>query len=131
MSLKDKEKWDSKYRGSEYVTGKEPSDWLTLNRDLLTGHGTALDIAAGEGRNAVFAASLGYDILAVDVSETGIDKARALAEEKNTKIQTLATDLDTRPWDAARRRESSRSLSSENRSELFCGTACMINQSFL
>ncbi len=95
MSLKDKEKWDSKYRGSEYVTGKEPSDWLTLNRDLLTGHGTALDIAAGEGRNAVFAASLGYDTFAVDVSETGINKARALAEEKNTKIQTLATDLDS------------------------------------
>ena len=94
MSLKDKEKWNSKYGVPEYVTGQEPCAWLQDNADLLTGEGRALDIAAGEGRNAVFAAGRGYDTLAVDVSETGLAKARVLAEKKKTGIETRTVDLD-------------------------------------
>jgi len=94
MSVKDKEKWDQKYRGREYITGKEPCEWLTANSDLLSGRGKALDIATGEGRNAVYAASLGYEVLGIDVSEVGLKKAQELAKEKNIKINTLITDLD-------------------------------------
>ncbi|KMP10805.1 hypothetical protein UR09_02200 [Candidatus Nitromaritima sp. SCGC AAA799-A02] len=95
MSLKDKEKWDAKYGVPQYLTGKEPCQWLQDNSDLLTGEkGRALDIAAGEGRNAVFAAQRGYDTLAIDVSSAGLDKARALAGEKRTQIETQVVDLD-------------------------------------
>ena len=59
MSLKDKEKWNSKYGGSECLAGRQPSSWLADNRSKLPGKGRALDLAMGEGRNALFAASLG------------------------------------------------------------------------
>lgn len=94
MSLKDKEKWDSKYQVDEYITGKKPCDWLKNSSGFLTGNGKALDIAMGEGRNAVFVASLGYDVLGVDISEAGIRKAQALAKKKKVRIKTLLVDLD-------------------------------------
>jgi tellurite methyltransferase len=94
MSLKDKEKWDSKYETDEYITGKEPSRWLQENAGLLAKCGKALDIAGGEGRNSVFAASKGYEVICLDISENGLRKAQFLAQEKNAKITTVLADLD-------------------------------------
>ena len=94
MSLKDKEKWNHKYRVPEYITGKEPVEWLKDHSDMLNGKGSALDIASGEGRNAVFAAEKGYETLAVDISATGLEKAHTLADEKGVTIQTCVVDLD-------------------------------------
>ncbi|OGW15997.1 MAG: hypothetical protein A3K09_06360 [Nitrospinae bacterium RIFCSPLOWO2_12_FULL_47_7] len=92
MSLKDKEKWDSKHEADECV--KEPCDWLKDNVGFLAGKGKALDIAMGAGRNAVFVAGLGYEVLGVDISEVGIRKAQALAREKKVRIAALSVDLD-------------------------------------
>ena len=97
MSLKDKEKWNKKFNSSEYITGKDPSSWLVENAGLLEGRGKALDIAGGEGRNSVFAATRGYKVTCMDISEKGLKKAQALASEKNTKIETVLTDLDNSP----------------------------------
>lgn len=94
MSLKDQEKWNRKYQTAEYTSGREPCEWLKINSELLAGKGKALDLACGEGRNAVYAASLGYDVLGLDVSEIGLQKARKLAGKKNLHINTLVTDLD-------------------------------------
>jgi len=94
MSSKDKEKWNHKYGVPEYITGKEPVEWLKDHSGLLNGKGSALDIASGEGRNAVFAAENGYQTLAVDISTTGLEKARALADEKGVSIETQLVDLD-------------------------------------
>ena len=94
MSLKDKEKWDHKYGVPEYITSKEPVEWLKDHAGLLCGKGSALDIASGEGRNAVFTAEKGYQTLAIDISTAGLNKARALAKEKGVTIETRAVDLD-------------------------------------
>ena len=94
MSLKDKEKWDYKYGAPEYITSKEPVEWLKGHSYMLNGKGSALDIASGEGRNAVFVAEKGYETLAVDVSSTGLKKAHALADEKGVAIETCVADLD-------------------------------------
>lgn len=94
MSLKDKEKWDAKYNAEDRIVAKIPSDWLTTHSGLLKGHGRALDIAAGEGRNSVYAASLGYEVICMDISDVALSKAQALAHEKNVKITTLSADLD-------------------------------------
>ena len=72
MSLKDKEKWNAKYNCDDFITGREPSNWLESNANLLDGKGRALDIAAGEGRNSVFAASLGYEVICMDISEIAL-----------------------------------------------------------
>jgi len=94
MSLKDKEKWDAKYRATADLAGREPCPWLADHANLLDGQGKALDIAMGEGRNTLFAASLGYEAWGVDVSEVGISRAEALARENNLTIHTRIADLD-------------------------------------
>ncbi len=94
MSPKDKKKWNQKYQSAEHVSSREPSEWLVENALLLTGKGRALDIACGEGRNAVYAASMGYDVLGIDISEAGIRKTETLAREKNVFVETRVTDLD-------------------------------------
>lgn len=94
MSLKDKEKWNAKYGSTAGLDGREPGQWLTDHADLLPGKGKALDIAMGEGRNTLFAASLGYDAWGVDISEVGISRAEALARENNLTIHTQIADLD-------------------------------------
>ncbi len=95
MSLKDKEKWNSKYRSPGHRSGGSPCGWLVENSDLLAGSGRALDIAAGDGRNAIYTAGRGYDVLAVDISEAGLEKAQALAAEKRVSIRTEVADLDS------------------------------------
>ena len=94
MSLKDEEKWNHKYEVPEYMAGKEPVEWLKDHSGLLKRKGSALDIASGEGRNAVFAAENGYQTLAVDISTKGLEKALALADEKGVSIETQLVDLD-------------------------------------
>lgn len=94
MSLKDKEKWNAKYGSSTCLAGREPAPWLTDHAGLLSGQGVALDIAMGEGRNTLFAASLGYDILGVDISDVGIARAESLARENQLTIRTRVADLD-------------------------------------
>ena len=93
MSLKDKEKWNTKYSCDNFITGKEPSNWLESNANFLNGKGRALDIAAGEGRNSVFAASLGYEVICMDISDIALAKAKVLAKENNVDIKTLSADL--------------------------------------
>jgi len=95
MSLKDKEKWNSKHQAPGYIAEGAPAEWLVLNSELLSGPGKALDLAAGDGRNAVYAAARGYDVLALDISEVGLEKARKLADEKKVAIQTEVADLDS------------------------------------
>ena len=55
--------------------------------------GHALDIGAGEGRNALFLASRGLNVLAVDQSEVGMQKAQRLAQERGLTLRTQAADL--------------------------------------
>jgi len=94
MSLKDKEKWNAKYDSGTRIAEREPSRWLLDHADLLDGWGKALDIAMGEGRNTLFAASLGYEAWGVDISEVGISRAESLARENKLTIHTQVADLD-------------------------------------
>lgn len=94
MSLKDKEKWNVKYGSTTCLTGREPSEWLVEHARLLPGKGKALDIAMGEGRNTLFAASLGYEVLGVDISDVGVSRAESLARQNKLTIRTQIADLD-------------------------------------
>jgi len=77
----------------EFALGKEPNPFLKKHISLLP-KGNALDMATGEGRNAVFLAQHGFDVDAVDISGKGLKKARKLAREKGVKVNTLLVDLD-------------------------------------
>lgn len=85
--------WDQRYGIDRYIYGTQPNSFLAENAKLLTG--PILNLAEGEGRNAVFLASLGLDVLGVDGSEVGLAKARVLAESRGLVIRTEVADLAT------------------------------------
>jgi hypothetical protein len=83
--------WNERYAGDEYFYGTAPNTFLAENAGLLTG--PVLSLAEGEGRNAVFLASLGLEVLGVDGSEVGLAKAQKLAAARGVVIRTHTTDL--------------------------------------
>jgi cyclopropane fatty-acyl-phospholipid synthase-like methyltransferase len=85
--------WNQRYSSDEFVYGTEPNSFLVENAELLKG--PVLSLAEGEGRNAVFLASLGLDVLGVDGSEVGLEKAQKLAASKGVEIKTEIADLAT------------------------------------
>lgn len=95
--------WDERYDREEYAYGKEPNDFLKDHIDMLPA-GRTLCIAEGEGRNAVYLASRGHRVTAVDQSLVGLEKARQFAQERYVRIETVHTDLAhfrifPRSWD--------------------------------
>ena len=97
----DQKRWDEKFRGKKYTLGTEVNPFLRKHIRLLP-RGKALDVATGEGKNAVFLARHGFDVEAVDISQKGLRKARRLAREKGVKIKTVLADLDHYPIEKER-----------------------------
>ena len=87
-----KEKWNNRFNTEEYVFGKEPNEFFKNEIDKLK-PGKVLFIAAGEGRNAVYAAKQGWEVDAIDYSEIAKQKALKLAEENNVKINYKIVDV--------------------------------------
>lgn len=83
--------WNERYASDEFVYGTEPNSFLAEHAQRLTG--PVLSLAEGEGRNAVYLASLGLDVLGVDGSEVGLAKARRLAATRGVSIRTEVADL--------------------------------------
>ncbi|MDF3130881.1 class I SAM-dependent methyltransferase [Kiritimatiellaeota bacterium B1221] len=84
--------WNERYDSEEYAYGTEPNGFLKENASYL--EGPVLSIAEGEGRNAVFLASLGLNVLGVDGSEVGLKKAQMLAQSKGIDVETEVADLE-------------------------------------
>jgi len=89
----DRSAWDRTYNRKDYVYGKEPAPFLVRYVDKLP-KGRALDIAMGEGRNAVYLAKKGFQVEGVDISDVGIRKALKLSAENGVKIKTMNADLN-------------------------------------
>lgn len=85
--------WDQRYATDELAYGEAPNEFLRQTAERLPRSGDALDIGAGEGRNAIFLASLGLTVLAVDQSEIGLRKAQRLATQRGLALRTEAIDL--------------------------------------
>ncbi|MZH03100.1 MAG: class I SAM-dependent methyltransferase [Nitrospinae bacterium] len=90
---KDKDRWNSKYETEVYLFGEKPIPFLIENSHLLP-KGKVVDIAMGEGRNGVYLATQGFDVLGLDISEKGLEKAHNLAKKNNTTIETKVVDLE-------------------------------------
>jgi SAM-dependent methyltransferase len=84
--------WNERYSESGFAYGTEPNEFLlsVVHRIPL---GKILSLAEGEGRNAVYLASLGYEVTGVDGSEVGLRKAMKLANERGVAITTIQADL--------------------------------------
>jgi SAM-dependent methyltransferase len=88
------DRWNERYSREEFAYGKEPNGYLKEQLDKLK-VGTILFAAEGEGRNAVYAAQNGWNVVAFDISIEGQNKALQLAESKNVKIDYQVGELET------------------------------------
>jgi SAM-dependent methyltransferase len=84
--------WDERYNTTDYVYGTDPNAFLARVAAEMP-KGRTLCVAEGEGRNAVFLAEHGHDVVAVDSSAVGLEKARRLAIERGVVIETVLEDL--------------------------------------
>lgn len=99
--------WDERYDVEEYVYGEAPNEFLVEQAKLLRPKSRVLCVGDGEGRNGVYLATLGHDVVSLDASSAGLEKARALAGRKGVRIDTWHVDLadyvqreaPTPPWD--------------------------------
>ncbi len=86
------ERWNDRYSKEEFAYGEQPNNYLKEQLQNLT-PGTILFAAEGEGRNAVFAAKLGWAVSAFDISTEGKNKALKLAAANNVTIDYRVGEL--------------------------------------
>ncbi|MCB2224710.1 MAG: methyltransferase domain-containing protein [Actinobacteria bacterium] len=92
--------WDERHAREDRLANREPNRFLVAAVTPLT-PGTALALAAGQGRNAVWLAEAGWRVTALDYSRVALDKAAALAAERGVDLQIEHADL--REWSPGRR----------------------------
>lgn len=89
-----REDWNRRYADVENLWSAKPNRFLVAEvADVPPGR--ALDLACGEGQNAIWLATLGWDVTGVDFSDVAIEKARARAERDGVGVEFVCADLLT------------------------------------
>lgn len=94
--------WNERYAGEAYHFGTEPNAFLVLQQDMLTPGMSCLAVADGEGRNGVWLAQQGLEVLSVDSSSVALEKARKLARQRGVDAKFEQVDLEQWDWGANR-----------------------------
>ena len=90
--------WQKRFAAPGYLYGTEPNTFLRANAHLLHKGEKALAVADGEGRNGVFMAEQGLDVLSVDFSPLAQEKARKLAKERGVTLRIEQVDIVAWDW---------------------------------
>ena len=88
----NREHWDERYATEELIWKAEPNRFLVEELDALA-PGRALDVACGEGRNAVWLASKGWRVTGADFSRAGLAKAQRLATDRGVEVTWVEADV--------------------------------------
>jgi SAM-dependent methyltransferase len=88
----DADAWDRRYAEREFAWTREPNRFLVAEIEPLA-PGRALDLACGEGRNAVWLAERGWRVTGVDFSAVALGRARDLAEIRGVRAEWIGADL--------------------------------------
>ena len=100
--MSEYDRWEGRFAAPEYIFGTAPNAFLAAQKNLLPQRGRALAVSDGEGRNGVWLAEQGLDVLSIDFSPAAQAKARALAQTRGVTIATELVDLAQFAWpDAA------------------------------
>ncbi len=93
MSVEDREKWDERYASGEYRPSADPAPVIVRAGECVES-GRALVLACGTGRNALYLASLGFEVVAIDISPVAIEMADAEASRSGLTVDWRVGDLD-------------------------------------
>jgi SAM-dependent methyltransferase len=89
----EREDWDARYGSSDLVWGTEPNRFVASAFGEAPAAGRVLDLACGEGRNAIWLATRGATVTAVDFSGVAIERARSLAERAGVDVDWRVDDV--------------------------------------
>jgi len=89
--------WNQRFDTSEYIFGKAPNVFLKSEMARIPPGARVLDVACGEGRNAVWLATQGCRVTGVDISPRALDKAQRLAGDQGVVVDWR--EMDVRDWD--------------------------------
>lgn len=95
--MSEYERWEARYSAPEYAFGLEPNYFLASCKALLPKPGKALAVADGEGRNGVWLAEQGIDVVSLDFSPSAQIKAAALAKARGVAMKIERGDVHA--WD--------------------------------
>ncbi|MDY6818056.1 MAG: class I SAM-dependent methyltransferase [Halobacteriales archaeon] len=96
----EREQWNSLYAGGTFDPSTDPSSLLQAYVDSLP-EGRALDIATGNGRNAVYLAEHGFDVDAIDIADQALARARSLAADRGVTVNWIQADIGSYPFPTA------------------------------
>lgn len=93
-----REMWDGHYAEPHYIFGTEPNVFLASQKALLRPGQRALAVADGEGRNGVWLAQQGLQVVSVDFSAPAVEKAKRLAAERGVQVEFHVADVMEWDW---------------------------------
>ncbi len=93
---KEQQTWDQRWQKKSFSDGWQVDSWLAAHRHILR-QGTALDLACGRGRNALFLAEHGYQVTAVDYSRVALNQLQEEGARRGLKLTTRLIDLEQQP----------------------------------
>jgi SAM-dependent methyltransferase len=89
----DSERWNARYEAKEWEPERAPNVFLVREFEGRAAGGRVLDLASGEGRNAVWLASRGWRVTGVDFSRVALGRARALATRRGVDVDWVRADV--------------------------------------
>jgi hypothetical protein len=90
--------WDERYGHAAFIYGESPNEYLASQHARFRPGMRALVPGDGEGRNGVWLAERGLDVVTVDLSEAGVEKAKRLAAKRGVRITAVRADLTQWAW---------------------------------
>lgn len=93
--------WNQKYTRDDYFYGEQPNEFLRSQIFRLAPGARVLVVGDGEGRNGVWLAEQGFEVVTADASRVGCDKSRALAAQRRVSLTTHCVDLLSWDWPVA------------------------------
>ena len=93
-----KSKYDSQYQKHQEYFGGKPEKILVEYADLIDRSGSVVDIGAGQGRNSFFLAETGFNVIAVDNSETACEILRGATKKYSKQFTVEQTDVKNYFW---------------------------------
>jgi cyclopropane fatty-acyl-phospholipid synthase-like methyltransferase len=100
-NVSELERWEARFAAADYIFGTAPNAFLKSQAHRLEPGQKALALADGEGRNGVWLAEQGLDVLALDFSPNALKKARALAAARGVNLKIARADLQQWSWPPA------------------------------
>ena len=91
--MSELDRWNERFAAPGYLFGTQPNAFLASQAHRLVAGAKALSIADGEGRNGVFLAERGLDVLAIDFSPVALAKSRELATSRDVAVRTEQADI--------------------------------------